>query len=89
MLEKRFGKHAINQALEETYSAEWLEKYAKACPYCGTQIQVGREQLALKHFVSQLVVGEIHQGLPLLWDTDSGRSKMMLEFKILFVSYWM
>ena len=60
MLEKRFGKHAINQALEETYSAEWLEKYAKACPYCGTQIQVGREPLALKHFVSQLVVGEIN-----------------------------
>ena len=45
--------------------------------------------LALKYFVSQLVVGEIRQGLPLLWDTDSGRSKMILEFNILFVSYWL
>ena len=40
LLEKRYGKRAIKQALEETYSAEWLEKNAKACPYCGTQIQV-------------------------------------------------
>lgn len=38
-LEKRYGKRAINQALEETFSAEWLEKNAKMCPYCGTQIQ--------------------------------------------------
>ena len=39
-LEKKYGKRAIKQALEEIHSAEWLEKNAKQCPYCGTQIQV-------------------------------------------------
>ncbi|KAK7097998.1 E3 ubiquitin-protein ligase RNF14-like [Littorina saxatilis] len=38
-MERRYGKRAINQALEEVHSAEWLEKNAKMCPYCGTQIQ--------------------------------------------------
>ncbi|XP_035681742.1 E3 ubiquitin-protein ligase RNF14-like [Branchiostoma floridae] len=38
-LEKRYGKKSIKQALEETFSEEWLKKYAKECPQCGTHIQ--------------------------------------------------
>lgn len=39
-LEQKYGKKSIRQALSESYSAEWLEKNAKMCPYCGTYIQV-------------------------------------------------
>ncbi|KAI8508708.1 E3 ubiquitin-protein ligase rnf14 [Branchiostoma belcheri] len=38
-LEKRYGRKAIKQALEETFSEEWLKKYTKECPQCGTHIQ--------------------------------------------------
>ncbi|XP_066288072.1 E3 ubiquitin-protein ligase RNF14-like [Branchiostoma lanceolatum] len=38
-LEKRYGRKSIKQALEETFSEEWLKKYAKECPQCGTHIQ--------------------------------------------------
>ncbi|XP_071087983.1 E3 ubiquitin-protein ligase RNF14-like [Haliotis cracherodii] len=38
-LEKKYGKRTIEQALEETWSSEWLEQYAKQCPSCGTHIQ--------------------------------------------------
>jgi len=39
-MEKRYGKHIIQQALEETFSNEWLEEFAKKCPECGANIQV-------------------------------------------------
>ncbi|CAH1267487.1 RNF14 [Branchiostoma lanceolatum] len=38
-LEKRYGRKSIKQALEETFSEEWLKRYAKECPQCGTHIQ--------------------------------------------------
>ena len=40
-LEKRYGKITIQQALEESFSNEWLQKYSKQCPNCGFHIQVG------------------------------------------------
>jgi hypothetical protein len=39
-LEKRYGLRAIKQAMEETYSMEWLDAYSKKCPSCSTHIQV-------------------------------------------------
>ncbi|KAL5012716.1 hypothetical protein ScPMuIL_011267 [Solemya velum] len=38
-LEKRYGKNTIHQALEETFSNEWLEQFSKCCPGCGCHIQ--------------------------------------------------
>ncbi|XP_064637638.1 E3 ubiquitin-protein ligase RNF14-like isoform X2 [Lineus longissimus] len=38
-LEKRYGMRAIKQAMEETYSKEWLDEYSKKCPNCSTHIQ--------------------------------------------------
>lgn len=38
-LEKRYGKVTIQQALEESFSNEWLQKYSKQCPSCGFHIQ--------------------------------------------------
>ncbi|XP_043377370.1 E3 ubiquitin-protein ligase RNF14 isoform X2 [Chelonia mydas] len=39
-LEQRYGKRVIQKALEEMESREWLEKNSKACPCCGTPIEV-------------------------------------------------
>ena len=39
-LEKRYGKATIQQALEESFSNEWLQKFSKQCPSCGFHIQV-------------------------------------------------
>ena len=39
-LEKRYGKVTIQQALEESFSNEWLQKFSKQCPGCGFNIQV-------------------------------------------------
>lgn len=45
-LEQRYGKRVIQKALEEMESKEWLEKNSKACPCCGTHIEVSeRERL--------------------------------------------
>ncbi|XP_006819268.1 E3 ubiquitin-protein ligase RNF14-like [Saccoglossus kowalevskii] len=38
-LEKRYGRRAIKQSLEESYSEQWLEDNSQACPNCGTHIQ--------------------------------------------------
>lgn len=38
-LEKRYGKATIQQALEESFSNEWLQKFSKQCPSCGFHIQ--------------------------------------------------
>ncbi|XP_074650346.1 E3 ubiquitin-protein ligase RNF14-like [Tubulanus polymorphus] len=38
-LEKRYGKRAIETAMEEIFSQEWLEEFSKQCPECGTYIQ--------------------------------------------------
>lgn len=40
LLEKKYGKAAIQQAVEESFSNEWLDSFAKKCPHCGAQIQV-------------------------------------------------
>lgn len=42
-LEQRYGKRVIQKALEEIESKEWLEKNSKACPCCGTHIEVSME----------------------------------------------
>ncbi|KAJ8297615.1 hypothetical protein KUTeg_024146 [Tegillarca granosa] len=39
MLEKRYGKNTIQQAVEESYSNEWIQKFSKNCPGCGAHIQ--------------------------------------------------
>ncbi|XP_076117218.1 E3 ubiquitin-protein ligase RNF14-like [Mytilus galloprovincialis] len=39
LLEKKYGKAAIQQAVEESFSNEWLDSFAKKCPHCGAQIQ--------------------------------------------------
>ena len=39
-LEKRYGKQAIQLAVEEAYSNEWLDQFSKPCPGCGAHIQV-------------------------------------------------
>ncbi|XP_070554316.1 E3 ubiquitin-protein ligase RNF14-like isoform X2 [Ptychodera flava] len=38
-LEKRYGKNVLKQALEESYSEQWLSSHSKECPNCGTHIQ--------------------------------------------------
>ena len=38
--EKRYGKRAIKDAIQEMNTVDWVEKYARACPYCSMQIQV-------------------------------------------------
>ncbi|KAK3099874.1 hypothetical protein FSP39_011069 [Pinctada imbricata] len=38
-LERRYGKQAIQLAVEESYSNEWLAEYSKSCPGCGAHIQ--------------------------------------------------
>ncbi|KAG8439211.1 hypothetical protein GDO86_005437 [Hymenochirus boettgeri] len=38
-LEKRYGKSVIQKAVEEVESKEWLKRYSKSCPRCGTNIQ--------------------------------------------------
>lgn len=40
MLEKRYGKVTIQQAMEESFSNEWLKQHSKQCPSCGAHIQV-------------------------------------------------
>lgn len=40
LLEKRYGKITIQQALEESFSNEWLKQHSKQCPGCGAFIQV-------------------------------------------------
>ena len=40
LLEKRYGKVTIQQALEESFSNEWLKQNSKQCPGCGAFIQV-------------------------------------------------
>lgn len=39
LLEKKYGKAAIQQAVEESFTNEWLNNYAKKCPECGANIQ--------------------------------------------------
>lgn len=39
LLEKRYGKITIQQALEESFSNEWLKQHSKQCPGCGANIQ--------------------------------------------------
>ncbi|KAL3878211.1 hypothetical protein ACJMK2_030579 [Sinanodonta woodiana] len=39
LLEKRYGKATIKQALEESFTREWLDKFSKQCPSCGSCIQ--------------------------------------------------
>ncbi|XP_045203208.2 E3 ubiquitin-protein ligase RNF14-like [Mercenaria mercenaria] len=39
LLEKRYGKITIQQALEESFSNEWLKQHSKQCPGCGAFIQ--------------------------------------------------
>lgn len=40
LLEKRYGKVTIQQALEESFSNDWLKQHSKQCPSCGAHIQV-------------------------------------------------
>ena len=39
-LEKRYGKRTIQQAVEESFSNDWLTEFSKQCPSCGAHIQV-------------------------------------------------
>ncbi|ESP01946.1 hypothetical protein LOTGIDRAFT_157076 [Lottia gigantea] len=39
LLEKKYGKRIIEQALEESITREWLENYTKPCPACGFHIE--------------------------------------------------
>ncbi|XP_052795649.1 E3 ubiquitin-protein ligase RNF14-like [Mya arenaria] len=39
LLEKRYGKVTIQQALEESFTNEWLNEHSKQCPSCGAHIQ--------------------------------------------------
>ncbi|KAL4230632.1 E3 ubiquitin-protein ligase rnf14 [Mactra antiquata] len=39
LLEKRYGKVTIQQALEESFTNEWLKQHSKQCPSCGAHIQ--------------------------------------------------
>lgn len=39
-MEQRFGKKVIQNAVEESFSREWLNENCKCCPRCGTNIQV-------------------------------------------------
>ena len=41
-MEQRYGRRAIQQIVEESYTQEWLEEFSKKCPHCGTNIQVSR-----------------------------------------------
>ncbi|OWF45776.1 E3 ubiquitin-protein ligase RNF14-like [Mizuhopecten yessoensis] len=38
-LEKKYGKKTIEQALEEAFTNDWMESFAKQCPGCGAHIQ--------------------------------------------------
>ncbi|XP_041375612.1 E3 ubiquitin-protein ligase RNF14-like [Gigantopelta aegis] len=38
-LEKRYGKRTIQQAVEESFTNEWLNQFSKQCPSCGAHIQ--------------------------------------------------
>ena len=40
VMERRYGKRAIKQIVEDSFSQEWLETNSKKCPHCGTHIQV-------------------------------------------------
>lgn len=39
-MEQRFGKKVIQNAVEESFSRDWLNENCKCCPRCGTNIQV-------------------------------------------------
>ena len=39
LLEKRYGKKKLQQAVEEHFSETWLETFSKKCPTCETNIQ--------------------------------------------------
>ena len=39
-MERRYGRRAMQQIIEESYSNEYLEKEARKCPHCATWIQV-------------------------------------------------
>ncbi|XP_052279931.1 E3 ubiquitin-protein ligase RNF14-like [Dreissena polymorpha] len=39
LLERRYGKITIQQALEESFTNEWLKEHSKQCPSCGAHIQ--------------------------------------------------
>uniref|UniRef100_A0A8C9W7E5 RBR-type E3 ubiquitin transferase n=1 Tax=Scleropages formosus TaxID=113540 RepID=A0A8C9W7E5_SCLFO len=38
-LERRYGKQVIQNAVEESFSRDWLDENCKACPRCGANIQ--------------------------------------------------
>lgn len=39
-MEKRYGKRAIQNIVEESYSLDWIEANSQQCPHCNTAIQV-------------------------------------------------
>ena len=40
LMEQRYGKKAIQQIVEESYSLDWISSNSKQCPHCSTPIQV-------------------------------------------------
>ncbi|KAJ8318640.1 hypothetical protein KUTeg_003731, partial [Tegillarca granosa] len=50
MLEKRYGKNTIQQAVEESYSNEWIQKFSKNCPGCGAHIQILSKSNPYSHY---------------------------------------
>ena len=39
-MERRYGRRAIKQIIEDSYTNEWLQEYSKQCPHCKAHIQV-------------------------------------------------
>ena len=47
LMDQRYGRRAMKQILEESYSQDWLNEYSKCCPHCNTYIQVSKKKIGL------------------------------------------
>lgn len=48
LLERRYGKFTIQQAMEESFTNDWLKQHSKQCPGCGAHIQVILSNISVK-----------------------------------------
>ena len=46
-MESRYGRRAMQQIIEESYSNEYLEREARKCPHCATWISVSASIIVL------------------------------------------
>uniref|UniRef100_A0A8C5WIJ1 E3 ubiquitin-protein ligase RNF14 n=1 Tax=Leptobrachium leishanense TaxID=445787 RepID=A0A8C5WIJ1_9ANUR len=75
-LEKRYGKKALQAAVAEMESQDWLGKNSKSCPRCGTHIQKidGCNKMTCtgcKQYFCWLCMGSLTRGNPYSHFNDS------------------